>query len=65
MHIKASNLSTGVVKVYDWYERNSSFVMVMERPQNSTDLFELSTKCGAIKKEPAKIIFKQVFLRKI
>ena len=32
----------------------------MEKPKNSIDLFELSAKYGAIKEEPAKIIFKQV-----
>ena len=47
-------------KVLDWYERRTSFVLVMEKPQNSIDLFEFSRTFGAIKEEPAKIIMKQV-----
>ena len=48
-------------KVLDWYERRTSFVLVMEKPRNSIDLFEFSRTFGAIKEEPAKIIMKQVF----
>ena len=58
-HLHASD-SEGVVKVLDWYERRTSFVLVMEKPPNSIDLFEFSRNFGAIKEEPAKIIIKQV-----
>ena len=58
-HLHASE-SEGVVKVLDWYERRTSFVLVMEKPPNSIDLFEFSRNFGAIKEEPAKIIIKQV-----
>lgn len=60
MHLKAAMLSTGVVKVHDWFERRTSFVLVMEKPANSIDLFELSAKYGSIKEDPAKIIFSQI-----
>ena len=32
----------------------------MEKPQNSSDLFEVSRRCGAIKEDPARIIFRQL-----
>ena len=32
----------------------------MEKPQNSADLFEVSRRCGAIKEDPARIIFRQL-----
>ena len=48
------------IKVLDWYERKTSFVLVMEKPQNSIDLFEFSRNFGAVKEQPAKIIFRQV-----
>ena len=32
----------------------------MEKPQNSIDLFEFSRNFGAVKEQPAKIIFRQV-----
>ena len=32
----------------------------MEKPQNSIDLFEFSRNYGAVKEQPAKIIFRQV-----
>ena len=37
-----------------------SFVLVMEKPNFSIDLFELSRQCGAITENPAKIIFRQI-----
>ena len=44
----------------DWFERRTSYVIVIEKPQNSMDLFEFSKQFGAIKEEPAKIIIKQI-----
>ena len=34
--------------------------MVMERPSNAKDLFEVSKEIGAISEEPSKIIFRQI-----
>ncbi|CAG2171509.1 unnamed protein product [Oppiella nova] len=31
----------GVVRLVDWYETDYSFLIVMERPENTTDLFEM------------------------
>jgi len=80
MHVNAAKASHGVVKVlifqfvkklinlikiYDWFERKTSFVLVMERPKESVDLFDLSAKYGSLKEDPAKIIFHQVSKIKI
>ncbi|CBY32329.1 unnamed protein product [Oikopleura dioica] len=59
MHIEAEKCE-GVVQVLDWFERKSSFVCVMERPENSVDLFELSSRLGAFSEDPARIIFSQI-----
>ena len=43
-----------------WLEKKSSFVLVIEKGQNSMDLFELSKKYGKLSEEPVKIIFDQL-----
>ncbi|CBY12058.1 unnamed protein product [Oikopleura dioica] len=60
MHVNAAKASHGVVKIYDWFERKTSYVLVMERPKDSVDLFDLSAKYGSLKEDPAKIIFHQI-----
>ena len=59
MHLRAQK-APGVVQIYDWFERKTSFVLVMERPENSKDLFEVSREYGAIQESPARIIFRQI-----
>ena len=59
-HVKSSELSKSVVKPLDWFERRSSFVLVMEKPENSIDLFEFSQKYGSINEDAAKVIWKQI-----
>jgi len=59
MHIQASTCNK-VVKIYDLYERKSSYLLVMEKPPNCIDLFEYSRKNGALDEKMAKKIFYQV-----
>ena len=59
-HFEAAQVSQSVVRPLDWFERRSSFVLVMEKFENSIDLFEFSRIYGAIPEEPAKIIFRQL-----
>lgn len=50
----------GVIKLVDWYECLDSFILIMERPENSVDLFDYIREKGKINEHEAKIIFKQV-----
>uniref|UniRef100_A0A0M3HZJ8 Serine/threonine-protein kinase 1 n=1 Tax=Ascaris lumbricoides TaxID=6252 RepID=A0A0M3HZJ8_ASCLU len=50
----------GVVKMLDWYERTSDFLIVMERPEWCQDLFDYVTFHGPLAESLAKNFFKQV-----
>jgi len=50
----------GVIKLVDWYECLDSFILIMERPENSVDLFDYIRESGRMTESEAKIIFKQV-----
>ena len=57
---KAYEASKTVIKPIDWFEKSSSFVLVMEKMENSIDLFEFSKIYGAIAEELAREIFVQI-----
>lgn len=59
-HFKAAQASDYVVAPLDWYERRSSFVLVMEHLNGFVDLFEFSKKYGAINEEAVRIIAGQL-----
>lgn len=58
-HMTASG-APGVVKALEFFERRTSWVLIMEKPSNSIDLFEFSSQFGALSEDAAKIIFRQV-----
>ena len=58
-HIRATG-TEGVCPILDWYERRTSWVLVLKRNPHSIDLFELSSKYGALGEDAARIIIKQV-----
>jgi len=58
-HRRASDIS-GVCALLDWYERRTSWVLVLERDQRSVDLFELSSQYGALGEDAARVILRQV-----
>lgn len=49
-----------IIEMMDWYERRTSYVMVMERPPHSTDLFEYINRKGSIAENNARFIMKQL-----
>lgn len=44
----------------DWYERKSSYVLVMERPERHIDLFDYLNQAGPIREPVVRDIFIQV-----
>ena len=58
-HRRSSEIS-GVCALLDWYERRTSWVLVLERDEHSIDLFELSSQYGALGEDAARVILRQV-----
>ena len=51
---------TSIIEMLDWYERRSSFVLVMERPPHSIDLFEFINRRGAVEEFNTKYMLRQL-----
>ena len=48
------------MKLLDWFEERDCFILVMEKPENSTDLFDYISEKGVLKEAAAKEIFQKV-----
>lgn len=56
---KVCNVS-GVVQILDFYEKQDSFILVMERPETVKDLFDYITEKGALSESVAQDFFRQI-----
>jgi len=50
----------GVIKLLDFFERNDSFIYIMEKPRETKDLFDFITENKSLEETLAKKFFRQV-----
>jgi len=50
----------GVVRLIEYFEREDSFIFVLEHPSNTKDMFDYITEKGVIEEKVARYFFKQV-----
>jgi len=50
----------GVIKLLDFYERNDSFIYVMERPSDCKDMFDFITEKKHLEESLARNFFRQI-----
>ena len=59
-HFKAAEVSDSVVIPYAWLEFRKYYIVIMEKPENSTDLFEYSKENGRFTEEASFKIVSQL-----
>ena len=57
---EASKLEDGIIKMYEWFETSSSFIIVMERPTRCKDLFDHIEDYHHLSEDVARDYFLQV-----
>ncbi|CAI2347824.1 unnamed protein product [Caenorhabditis sp. 36 PRJEB53466] len=58
-HLETCEDIPGVIRILDWFANSKGFLIVMERPENCMDLFDMVSVHGPLNEEMAKFIFKQ------
>ena len=58
--MRVIGVTSNVIELHCWFERRSSFVMVMERPDHCIDLFDFINQKGPLNEKMSRTIFKQV-----
>ena len=57
---KLSHLGDCIVHMHDYFKESDNFVLVMDRPDPCTDLFDYITEKGGLEEDEARDLFKQV-----
>lgn len=50
----------GVISILDYYERENGYIMIMERPENSQDLFDFITERGPMDENISRVFFRHI-----
>ena len=48
------------IKIIDYVEKRDCYIIIMELPDDSIDLWDYINNCEVIREDKAKIIFKQI-----
>uniref|UniRef100_A0A7E4UYA7 Serine/threonine-protein kinase 1 n=1 Tax=Panagrellus redivivus TaxID=6233 RepID=A0A7E4UYA7_PANRE len=58
--LKKTQDIVGVIQMYAWFERPEGFIIILERPLQACDLFDLITDRGYLSEATARTIFRQI-----